>query len=330
MWEFLPMTHTVALLVYAGFELLDAAGPAAVFTAANQVLGTGGKCPFYGVEMLSAGGGLVVSSSGAALQTRALPQVSPAEVDTFLVVGGERESLRAAVADPTLQEWAPRFAGVARRFGSVCSGALVLAALGLLDGKRAATHWSACTSLAERYPTVRVDREALYVSDGRAWTSAGVTTGIDMAVAMVGCDLGSEVAGQATKRLVLYARRPGHQSQFSALLSAQLKAESPFAELIEWMQVNLNASLDVPSLAARVGLSERSFYRKFLAATGETPARFVEAIRLEAARMLLSQGASLKIVALEVGLSPTSRLTEAFQRKFGVTPRLFRLMHANP
>jgi transcriptional regulator GlxA family with amidase domain len=328
MRDFLPMAHTIGLLVFPDFELLDAAGPASVFTAANHALSRIGKSERYSVEILSPGGGLIRSSSGVALNTRALSEVLPTKVDTLLVAGGEYDGVSAAIADPVLQWWTPRCASAAERFGSVCSGAFVLAALGLLDGKRAATHWSACASLAELRPAVRVDPEALYVRDGRVWTSAGVATGIDMAVSMVSCDLGPEVAGEAAKRLVLYARRPGHQSQFSALLSAQLKADSPFADLIGWMQANLDAPLDVSSLAARVGLSERSFYRKFAAATGETPARFVETIRLDAARMLLSQGLSLKVIASKVGLSPAARLTEAFQRRFGIAPRLFRLMHS--
>lgn len=164
--------------------------------------------------------------------------------------------------------------------------------------------------------------------DGRLWTSAGVTTGIDMALAMVARDLDPAVAGEVAKRLILYARRPGYQSQFSPVLRAQAKADSPFADLIGWIQSNLAAPLDIPSLAARAGMSERTFHRKFTAATGETPARFVEITRLDAARMLLSHGASLKSVAAQVGLFPASRLAEAFERRFGVAPSLFRAMHA--
>lgn len=326
--DILPMTHTIGLLVYPGFELLDAAGPAAVFTAANHALERTRRPAFYTVAMLSPDGGLVGSSSGIALQTRALAEVCAGEVDTLLAAGGEPDCIRAAIAHPAVRDWAPLCANTASRYGSVCSGALVLAALGLLDGKRAATHWSACASLARLRPAVSVDPEALYVTDGRAWTSAGVTTGIDMSVAMVSYDLGPEVAGEAAKRLVLYSRRPGHQSQFSPLLSAQLKADSPFADLIGWMQTNLDGPLDVASLASRAGLSERTFHRKFVAATGETPGRFVEAIRLEAARMLLSEGLPLKTIASNVGLSPAARLSHVFQRRFGLPPSLYRQMHA--
>jgi transcriptional regulator GlxA family with amidase domain len=147
---------------------------------------------------------------------------------------------------------------------------------------------------------------------------------------MVASDAGAEVANQVARRFVLYARRPGYQSQFSPLLEAQAKADGTFAELIAWIEGNLTRHLNVPRLAERARLSERSFYRKFVAATGQTPARFIEAVRLEAARVLLSQGLSLKSIAAQVGLSPTSRLTHAFERRFGVTPALFRKMHSSP
>jgi transcriptional regulator GlxA family with amidase domain len=144
---------------------------------------------------------------------------------------------------------------------------------------------------------------------------------------MVARDLDASIAGEVAKRLVLYAQRPGYQSQFSPILKAQVKGDNPFADLIGWIQSNLDAPLDVPSLALRAGLSERTFHRRFMAATGETPARFVEIARLDAARMLLSRRLSLKAVAVQVGMFPTARLAEAFERRFGVTPRLFRDMH---
>jgi transcriptional regulator GlxA family with amidase domain len=171
-----------------------------------------------------------------------------------------------------------------------------------------------------------VDPEALYVRDGRIWTSAGVTTGIDMALAMVEEDLGADVANAIARRLVLYARRPGYQSQFSPLLDAQIKADSPFAVLIAWMQDNLDSALDVTTLAARAGPTERTFHRRFHSATGQSPAHFVEALRLEAARTLIDEQLSLKSIAAKVGLTPI-RLNNAFERRFGMQPRLFRDMH---
>ncbi len=320
--------HHVVFVVYPGFELLDVSGPASVFNGANRALSQRGKPAFYKIVLSSAQGGCIESSSGVALETRPIadPCLDGAS-RTVLVAGAEREPLLQAVADPALQAVLPHLAVEAERFGSVCTGGFVLAALGLLDDRRVATHWDSCKPLAKAFPKITVDPEALYVTDGRVWTSAGVTTGIDMALAMVSRDLDTAIAGEVAKRLILYARRPGYQSQFSPVLKAQVKGDSPFADLVGWMQANLDAPLDVPSLAARAGLTERTFHRKFVAATGETPARFVETTRLDAARMLLSRGISLKAVATQVGLFPPARLAEAFERRFGVTPRLFRDMH---
>ncbi len=320
--------HQVVFVVYPGFELLDVSGPASVFTSANRSLALSARPPFYAIDLVSTAGGSVVSSSGVVVETQSLGERTRMTVDTVLVAGAEREHLLPVLADPAWVAWLPKLAGKAQRFGSVCSGAMLLARLGLLDGRRVATHWDACAPLAAAFASVNVDSDSLYLVDGRLWTSAGVTTGIDMTLAMVAQDLSADLAGEVAKRLVLYARRPGYQSQFSPLLQAQVKADSPFADLIAWVLGNLNSPLDVPALAVRAGLSERTFHRKFVAATGQTPARFVETARLDAARMLLCRGLSLKSVAAEVGLSPATRFCEAFERRFGIAPRLFREMHA--
>ncbi len=320
--------HRIACVVYPGFELLDVSGPASVCNGANWALGQRGKEPFYETLLASAEGGAVTSSSGVSLETRPIANLCPGEIDTLLVAGAEREQLLPAMADSTLHEALPGLAEKAGRIGSVCTGGFVLAAMGLLDGYRVATHWDSCKPLRESFPEVEVDPDALYVVDGRVWTSAGVTTGIDMALAMVAKDLDAAIAGEVAKRLVLYARRPGYQSQFSPVLNAQVKGESRFGELIGWIESHLDAPLDVPSLAARVGMTERTFYRRFVAEIGETPARFVEFARLDAARMLLSRGLSLKEVAAQVGLFPPARLAEAFERRFGVAPRLYGELHA--
>jgi transcriptional regulator GlxA family with amidase domain len=319
--------HHVIFVVYPGFELLDTAGPSSVFNSANRALGQQGKPAFYDIGLVSASGGAVQSSAGITVGTTPIADIEPELAQTILVAGAERDQLLPAVGDPVLRSSLPILARNAERFGSVCSGGFLLAALGLLDGHRIATHWDACKPLADTFPAVSVDPDALYVVDGRLWTSAGVTTGIDMALVMVANDLDAAIAGEVAKRLILYARRPGYQSQFSPVLQAQVKGDSPFTELIAWIQSNLAATLDVPVLADRAGLTERTFHRKFLAATGETPARFVETARLDAARMLLARGLSLKSVAAQIGLFPAARFSEAFERRFGVTPRLFREMH---
>ena len=318
---FLPMTrpHRVAIVAYEGCQILDVSGPAAVFGAANDACGR----PFYELAILSPGGGPVASNCGVVVQSRKIG----GQPDTLLVAGGAR-GLKAAMENPDLRRWLCRVAPKARRYGSVCTGAFVLAAAGLLDGRRVATHWASCGRLAERFSTLDVDAESLYVVDGKVWTSAGVTTGIDMALALVEADLGAATANLIARHFVLYARRPGYQSQFSPVLQAQTSAETPFAELIHWMQAHLDQPLDVPALAARAGLSERSFYRKFTDATGKTPAHFVESLRLDAARSLLDRGLPLKAIADKVGLRSSARLGRAFERRFGMAPSLFREMHA--
>lgn len=311
--------HRVRILAYEGCQLLDVTGPAAVFGAANE----GRKQPVYDLQILSPDGGPVATNSGVMLMSRKIG----GQPDTLLVAGGSR-GLRAAMAREDVKRWLHKVTPRARRFGSVCTGAFVLAAAGLLDGKRVATHWASCERLAKGFPALDVDPESLYVVDGKVWTSAGVTTGIDMALAIVEADLGAAIANLIARHFVLYARRPGFQSQFSPLLGAQVEADAPFAGLMEWMHDNLQAKLDVPDLARRAGLSERSFYRKFTDATGKTPAHFVETVRLDAARTLIAKGLPLKVVAGKVGLRSSARLGAAFERRFGMAPSLFRRMHA--
>lgn len=321
------MPMEVAILVYPGFELLDASGPVSVFSTANFVLDQRDEDPVYGISMVSPTGGAVCSSSGVSVVTKPLSKIPPRTLHTFLVAGAEAGPLREVLKDPVVRERAPRWAKKSNRYGSVCAGTFVLAKLKLIDGRRVASHWSACRSLAAAFPKVEVDETAIFVKDGNVWTSAGVTTGIDMALAMVANDIGMAVANDVAKRLVLYVRRPGNQSQFSPLLRAQRTAEHPFGDLMDWVHVNLQQRLDVPTLAARIGLSERSFFRKFTEAMDETPARLIESIRLDAARVLLSQGLTIKVTASRVGL-PSSRFAKAFERRFGVSPRLYQEIHA--
>ena len=320
---FLPMArpHQISLLAYEGCQLLDVTGPAAVFGAANE----GRDQPVYDVRIVSPDGGAVTTNCGVAVMSHPIG----GRPDTLLVAGGSR-GLKAALAREDVLSWLRKAAPKAKRFGSVCTGAFMLAAAGLLDGKRVATHWASCERLADRFPALTVDADALYVVDGKVWTSAGVTTGIDMALALVEADLGAAAANLIARHFVLYARRPGYQSQFSPLLQAQTNADAPFAALIDWMQDNLDKPLDVPALAERAGLSERSFYRKFTDATGKTPAHFVEGLRLDAARTLLAKGLPLKAIAGRVGLRSSARLGQAFERRFGMAPSLFREIHASP
>lgn len=319
------MTHPIdiALLAFDGMQILDITGPAAVFAAANDAFGRS----FYRVHILSATGGPVQSNSAVSTFTTAITNMPPQSVHTLLVVGGDESSLARLAAIPSVRSWVVATAAVAQRFGSVCSGALMLGRFGLLDGKRVTTHWNACAALIQQNPGAKVDLNALYIEDGRVWTSAGVTTGIDMCLVMVERDLGSAITHAVAERLVLYARRPGYQSQFSPMLSAQARGGTLFADLIEWMKSNLTETLDVPYLAARVAMSGRSFHRKFTSAIGETPAHFVETLRLDHSRHLLAANLSLKEIAAKTGFSTPAQFSKAFERRFGVTPGLFRELH---
>jgi transcriptional regulator GlxA family with amidase domain len=319
----MPKPRNVAILAFPGCQVLDVSGPAMVFEAANNVSGKAR----YSVHILSSKGGTIQTNCAVALVTKPLREMPSRLIDTLLIAGGAACGLRMLVADRSVRNWAVRASARARRFGSVCTGTFALAHFDLLRGKRVATHWSVCSELAELCPEAHVDANALFVNDGRLWTSAGVTTGIDMSLAMVASDLGDTVANAIAKRLVLYARRPGYQSQFSPVLSAQSHAEAPFADLIDWIRENLDAPLEVPRLAARVSMSERTFQRNFTRCIGVSPARFVETLRLDQTRLYLAAGMTLKEIATKVGYLTGAQLSKAFDRRFGMTPMLFRELH---
>ena len=316
----MPPPLRVAILTFPRCQVLDVTGPAMVFEAGNDAVGE----PHYQVEIVSSSGGAIQTSSAVALMTRPIHDFPPESIDTLLVAGGDDAGLRQLDLDASVRAWAVDAARRARRYGSICTGAFALARFGLLDGRRVATHWSACADLAGSCPDVTVDTNALFVHDGPLWTSAGVTTGIDMSLEMVASDLGNAVANTIAKRLVLYARRPGFQSQFSPVLDAQSHADEPFAELIHWIRENLALRLDVPRLAEKVAMSERTFLRRFTRSTGQTPAHFVETLRLDQTRNLLVAGMSLKEIAVRTGYANGAQLSKAFDRRFGMTPLLFR------
>jgi len=315
--------RTIALLAFDGCQVLDVTGPAAVFGAANNVAGGA----HYRLRTVSARGGAIASNCGLALVTESIADVDPATLDTLLVAGGGADGLRATARDAAVRAWATRACARARRYGSVCSGVFVLAAFGLVAGKRVATHWESTAALARHHADLDVDADALYVEDGRVWTSAGVTTGIDMCLALVARDLGDAVANAVARQLVLYARRPGYQSQFSPVLTAQEKAGA-FSGLVDWIRAHLADTLDVETLARRAGMSPRTFHRRFVEATGETPARFIETLRLDQARTLLGTARSLKEVAARAGYANHGQFAKAFARRFGMSPGLFRELHA--
>jgi transcriptional regulator GlxA family with amidase domain len=243
-------------------------------------------------------------------------------IDTLIIPGGRGVS--AASADPRVTRWTLRLANRSARVASVCSGAFLLAQTGLLDGKRVVTHWARCDELASRYPKLRVETDPIFVREGNIWTSAGVTAGIDLALALVEEDLGRSLALDVARELVVFLKRPGGQSQFSAALSVQ-KADDRFGELHAWMSTHLAADLSVPTLATRLNMSERTFMRHYKAATGQTPARTVERFRVEAAKRLLGESAlPVKRIAARCGFGSEESMRRSFVRVLQIAPQTYR------
>lgn len=308
------------MLLYEDFQLLDVTGPASVFVEAREFVSE----PPYRVLLVSSRGGPVAADGGVALCTVRPDELDGADIDTVILPGGRRAALRALLRDDGARAWVASAAARARRLASVCTGAFALAAWGLLDSRSATTHWEAAEEFARRFPAVRVEPQALFVEDGPVWTSAGVSAGIDMALAIVERDLGREVASRIARRLVLQMRRPGHQSQFSELLEAQ---GGTYAALITWMTDNPAADLTLDALAARANQSPRTFHRRFSAETGSTPAAFVERVRLDRARALLEAGYTAKRVAAAAGFGSLDRLGRVFRRVHGLSPSEYRSLH---
>ncbi len=316
------MKKRVVLVGFDGAEGLDLFGPAEVFTGAGRRLGAAA----YEVVLASERGGPIALTSGASVSTRGLTSIRPRPEDTVLVAGGADRALDEVASSRFLIGWLARAARAVRRIGSVCDGAFIVARAGILDGRRAATHWSSCDRLARSYPRIDVDREAIFVRDGRVWTSAGVTTGIDMALAMVEQDYDRRLADSVAAHLVVYARRPGFQSQFSEMLVAQSATSDPLGPLVAWLRANLRAPLDVPALARRAGMSVRSLHRRCLQDLDLTPAKLVEKLRVEQARTLLATtDLGTKAIAARCGFRTAPRMAIAFERALGVGPRAYRV-----
>jgi transcriptional regulator GlxA family with amidase domain len=310
----------IEILAFPRVQLLDVAGPLQVFATANEWARDAGLSPPYATRVVAPQAGAVAATAGLSLVAEAL-SAPRRRVDTLVVAGGA--GARAASPDPLLLRWIAQRAARARRTASVCTGAFLLAAAGLLDGKRATTHWRFCAALAQRYPAVTVESDPIFVRDGAVWTSAGVTAGIDLALAFVEADLGRTAALAVARQLVVFARRPGGQAQFSASLA--LSAAGEFDSLHAWMTRNLNRELSVPELAARAGMSERNFARHYRAATGTTPSRAVERLRVEAARDALGNTRrSIKDIARRCGFGSEETMRRSFLRTLHVAPRDYR------
>ncbi len=310
----------IAILAFPRFQLLDVAGPADVFAEAARQLG---QPRAYQVQVLSAGKGPLRSSSGLRMAVDATVATHRGPIDTLLVAGSP--NLDDMASDDHLLDWLRRRAGTVRRYGSVCTGAFVLAASGLLDGKRVATHWNSTARLAAAFPQACVEADAIYVKDGKLFTSAGVTAGMDLALAMVEEDHGRDLALRVARELVMFLKRPGGQSQFSAHLAAQTAERTNVRELQDHVLAHLKGDLSVPALASRAGMSERSFARTFRSETGTTPAEFVENARIDAARRLAEESdLPAKRLADAVGYSSVDGFRRAFTRRLGVNLTEYR------
>ena len=307
------------VVAFDGVQSLDVAGPVEVFTRGGQLAGDP-----YDVEVVGPRPGRLRTSSGLTLEVaRGLPSLRAA-VDTLVVAGGDGTA--AAMADRPFVTAIGRVGRNARRVTSVCTGAFLLAEAGLLAGRRATTHWDACELLARRYPDVEVDPEPIFVRDGNVATSAGVTAGMDLALALVEDDHGRDAALATARRLVMYAQRPGGQAQFSAPLRSQVAAaREPIRAVQRWVVDHPGADCGVDALAKRAAMSPRHFARRFTQETGSTPARWVEEVRVEAARLLLeTTDTTVDVVAESCGFGTAETLRRAFLRRLHVAPTDYR------
>jgi transcriptional regulator GlxA family with amidase domain len=313
--------RVIDVLAYPAVQLLDVTGPVQVFASANDVVAGAGSARPYLLRVVAQGGEGAKASAGVMIAADPLTQIGEA-LDTLLVAGGQ--GAEAAAENPILVDWVRQRASQARRVASVCTGAFLLAAAGLLDGRRAATHWMYCSKLAQRFPKVRVEPDPIFVCDGPVWTSAGVTAGIDLALALVEEDLGRSVALAVARYLVVFLKRPGGQAQFSTALALQA-ADDKFGALHDWVNNHLASDLSLSVLADQAGMSERSFSRHYAEATGQTPARAIERLRVEAAARLLSESRTpVKRIAQRCGFGSEETMRRSFLRLLGVTPQDYR------
>jgi len=307
------MTRTIAVFVFPGFQLQDASGPLAAFEVANAL-----QASTYRLKVIASEGGPVRSSCGVSIVAEPLTR-SP--VDTLIVSGGCGK-VEASVSKTTLT-YIRNTEKRARRTASVCTGAFILAAAGLLDGKRATTHWAHVNEFKRAYPDVRVEPDQIFIRDGTIWTSAGITAGIDLALALIAEDLGEEITKRVAQELVVYWRRPAGQSQFSALL--EIDRPGRFSPVLSWARERLHEALSVDRLAERAAMSPRNFARSFSEETGLTPAKAIERLRLEVAREQVEGGHEpLDTIASRTGFREADRMRKAFIRAFGQPPQVLR------
>jgi transcriptional regulator GlxA family with amidase domain len=312
----------VVLLAYDDMNLLDLSGPLQALSTVNRLAAVGEPLR-YETIVASARGGSVMTSAGLPVTTVAASALKGLRIDTLIAAGGSTDA--EFRADPALVDWIARRARSVRRLCSVCTGAFLLAAAGQLTGRRVTTHWDWAERLQDLYPTIQVDADPLYIRDGKVWTSAGVTAGIDMTLALIDQDFGHAVAIQTARQLVMFIKRSGGQSQFSAPLAAQFHDSGTFADLHAWIAAHITEDLGVERLAAQACMSARTFARVYVARVGRTPAKTVEFIRIEAAcRALETTQLPLKRIGAEVGYPQEQNLRRVFVRHLGVGPLQYR------
>ncbi|SFN69012.1 Transcriptional regulator GlxA family, contains an amidase domain and an AraC-type DNA-binding HTH domain [Mesorhizobium sp. NFR06] len=309
----------IEILAYPDVQLLDVSGPLQVFASANDFRTQAGEPAVYELVVV-AGSPRIKTSAGLVLETTALP-AHGLDIDTLIVPGGW--GVNAACEDPELIDWVAGRSRDAVRTASVCSGAMLLAEAGLLDGRRAVTHWGRCAEFARRFPAVRLEPDPIFIRDGNVWTSAGVTAGIDLALSFVEADLGRRMALAVARELVVFLKRPGGQAQFSQTLKLQ-EGDGRFDRLHGWILDNLDGDLSLAQLADHANMSLRSFSRHYQQATGRTPARAIEEIRIEAARRMLERGQTVRQTARRCGFGSEETMRRGFLRVLGTNPRDYR------
>ncbi len=314
----------IGIVVFERCQIVDATGSAGVFGVANEILkdtlkGAAG----YDIRLLAVDAGQIRTSSGVSLfADHALNDRLP-PFNTLICVGGK--GTQNFAADASAIAAVRKLAGKAQRIVSVCTGAFILAAAGLLDGKRAVTHWAHCQKLAADYPRITVEQDPIYIKDGNVYTSAGVTAGMDLALALVESDYGRDVALAAARDMVMFMKRPGSQAQYSAYLAAQTAPSGTIRDMQLWLLENIDRDIDVETLADKAAMSPRTFYRQFKKSTGLTPARFIADCRLDAARRLIEESPmAVKSIAQHCGFGDPERMRRAFQRTFGISPDDYR------
>jgi transcriptional regulator GlxA family with amidase domain len=306
------MVRAIAIVLHPGFQLLDAAGPIAAFEMAERL-----RPGSYRLIVIAPEGGQIVSSAGPTMAAEALDDRT---FDTAIVAGGEIISSRKAAAE--IVAWLQQVK--AQRIASVCSGAYLLAEARLLDGRSATTHWKSAGDFGQRYPTIKLCADRIFVRDGEIWTSAGIAAGIDLALALIEDDLGPAIAEAVAQQLVVPRRRPGGQSQYAGLVELGGRS-GRFVNLIEWIRANLRESLTIERLADHSGMSPRNFTRSFTSETGTTPAKAVERLRLEEARIAVeSSHEPIDRIAQATGFGEPGRMRRAFIRSFGQPPQALR------